>query len=87
VRYKVYGSTVVNVVTEVTADSPEEALETALSELNGLIQYVGNGGADKLVGVDGEHDSVSADDEIQWTNAEELGNDEDTQTCSPKGGR
>ena len=71
-RYKVYGRTTVNVITMVEADNVEAALEVALDELNSLILYVGNGGDNKLVGVDGEGDSVSADDEIEWTSAEEL---------------
>ena len=69
-RFKVYGSTTVNVVTVVEAACPDEALEVALGELNCLNQYVGNGGDDKMVGVEGDDDSVSADDEIEWTSAE-----------------
>ena len=76
-KYRVYGHTTVNVTIEVMADSAEEAISEACGELNGLIPYVGNGGTDKLVGVDGDCASVSADDEIQWTSAEELGSDED----------
>jgi hypothetical protein len=76
-RYRVYGQTTVNVVTEVIAESANDALEMALHELNGLIPYVGNGGTDKLIGVDGYNESVSADGEIEWLTAEELGFDED----------
>jgi len=76
-KFKVYGRTTVNVITEVEADSPDDALEVALSELNCLVPYVGNCGTDKLVGVDGDNDSVFADDEIEWTSAEEMESDED----------
>jgi len=74
-RYKVYGHTTVSIVTEVEADSEGEALEVACGELDSLIPYVGNGGSDKLIGVDGENDTVGADDCIQWTSAEEVDDD------------
>jgi hypothetical protein len=76
-RYKVYGTTTVNVTIEVTASSVEEALIAARSELNGLTQYVGNGSDNKVIGVDGVNESVSADDEINWTTAEEIESEED----------
>ena len=71
-RYKVHGTTTVTVTTEVEAESVDEALEIAAGDLDGLIAYVGNGGSDKLVGVDCENDSVSANDCIQWMSAEEV---------------
>jgi len=74
-RYKVYGQTIVSVTTEVIAASLKEALKVAYDELNALTQYVGNGDSDKLIGVDGEYEAVSADDEIQWLRAEELKED------------
>ena len=76
-KYKVNGKTTVIVTTEVVADSAEDALEVAYNELTGLICYAGNGGSDKLIGVDGENESVSAEDEIEWTSAEQLESDED----------
>ena len=75
-RYKVNGKTTVIVTTEVIADSADAALEAASNELTGLIPYAGNGGTDKIIGVGGDNESVSAEDEIEWTSAEELDSDE-----------
>ena len=74
-KYRVKGRVSVDVTIEVEADSAEEALEVANDELCGLNQYVGNGGMDKLIGVDGDNESVDAPGEIEWTDAEELDED------------
>lgn len=72
-RYRVRGTTTVDVFIEVVADSPDEALIQAQDDLCGLSTYVGNGGMDKLIGVDGENESVEAGGEIEWDDADELG--------------
>ena len=69
-RYIVYGRTTVIITTEVEAESEEEAYEIADGQRCGLDVYVGNGGTDKLVGVDGENESVSADEEIVYYDIE-----------------
>jgi len=65
-KYKVFGHTVVNVVVEVEAENEGKAYKIAEDELCGLIAFCGNGGTDKLVGVDGENQSVSADEGIEY---------------------
>ena len=72
-RYKVTGKITVEVTIEVEADSADEALEVAYDKRSSLTHYAGNyGSGDKLIGVDGANETVSADDEIEWTEAEEL---------------
>lgn len=72
-RYRVYGHTTVTVVIEVNAESEVDAYEEALNQLNSLEAYVGNGGTDKLLGVSGDDESVSADEEIEYDDIECLG--------------
>ena len=76
-RYRVHGRTTVEVTIIVEAESEAEALEVAYDERNCLTQYVGNGGTDKLIGVDGEDETVEANGEIEYTSAEELEPEED----------
>lgn len=77
-RYRVYGHTTVVVVTEVNAESEAEAYKKASKKLSGLGAYCGNGGTDKLIGVEGGYDSVSADENITYDDIELLGEtDED----------
>lgn len=75
-RFRVYGHTTVTVVVEVEADSEQEAYEVALDQRNTLDAYVGNGGVGKLIGVDGDEESVSADDEIEYDDIERLDDDD-----------
>jgi hypothetical protein len=74
-KYKVHGNTNINVTIEVTADSEAAAIETAADELDSLTIYAGNGGTDKLVGVDLEEASISADEPIYWNTAFEVDSD------------
>ena len=69
-KYRVLGNTVVSVFKEVYANSEEEAYEIANQELHYLTGYRGNNGWDKLVGVEGDDESVSADDTIEWDDIE-----------------
>lgn len=71
-KYRVYGYTTVTVTIDVVADSEEDAYEVALDERTALTAYEGNGGLDKLIGVDGEDESVSADCEIIYDDIELL---------------
>jgi hypothetical protein len=68
-RYRVHGNTNVNITIEVTADSEAEAILKATDELDELIIFAGNGGTDKLVGVDLAEASISADEGIHWNTA------------------
>ena len=80
-KYRVLGNTVVSVFKEVYANSEEEAYEIANQELHYLTGYVGNNGYDKLVGVIGDDESVSADDTIEWDDIEFLEDDPDYFEC------
>lgn len=71
--YRVYGHTPVTVAVDVTAYSEKEAYEKAAEELGSLMTFSGNGGLDKLVGVNEPNQSVSADEEIEYDDVEVLG--------------
>ena len=78
-KYRVYEHTTVTVVVEVSADSEENAKEAALDQRDFLTSYCGNGGTDKLIGVDGDDESVSADEEIEYDDVELIGPDDEDE--------
>lgn len=80
-KYRVYGTTTVSVVKEVWANSEDEAYEKAQRQLDSLTAYCGNGGYDQLVGVDGEDESVAADDVITYDDCEAIEDDPDYFEC------
>lgn len=80
-KYRVYGTTTVSVVKEVWAANEEDAYERAERELNSLTEYCGNGGYDKLVGVDGHDESVAANDTIYYDDIETIEDDPDYFEC------
>ena len=80
-KYKVYGTVTVCVTKEVWANSEDEAREKAYDQLSCLTAYCGNGGGDKLVGVDGDDESVDTFDDIEYTDAEEIEDDPDYFEC------
>lgn len=80
-KYRVEGTTVVTVRKEVWANSEEEALQKAYDELDCLTAYCGNGGDDKMVGVEGEGESVEAFDNITYDDAIELEDDPNYFEC------
>ena len=75
-KYRVYGRTTVTVTVEVSADNEKDALEVAFDQLTNLTAFAGNGGFDKLVGVYGDDESISADEEIMYDTAELIGPDD-----------
>ncbi len=81
-KYRVYGTTTVCVCKEVWANSADEAIERAEDELYSLTEYCGNGGADKLVGVDGSDEFVSVDCGIEWNDTEVIEDDPDYRECT-----
>ena len=85
-KYAVHGVVEVEVVKEVWANSEEEAYEKATNQLTSLTEYVGNGGDDKLIGVEGEGESVfTCSNEIMYNDIELLENDPNYFEC-PKCG-
>lgn len=80
-KYRVYGTTTVTVTKEVWAANEEDAYEKAYFQLDSLTAYCGNGGIDKLIGVDGDDESVDAGDVIDYTEAEVIDEDPDYFEC------
>ena len=74
-KYRVAGTTTVTVYKEVWANSESEAYDKAYRELSCLTEYCGNGGCDKLIGVDGHDESVSVDGYIEYNDTEVLEDD------------
>ena len=79
--YRVYGTTTVSVTKEVWANSEDEAIEKAYEQLPCLTAYCGNGGYDKLVGVEEENEMVETFDDIEYDDAKELEDDPDHFEC------
>ena len=80
-KYRVYGNTVVTVIKEVWANSESEAYDKAYNQLSSLTAYCGNGGDDKLIGVDNENESVFADDKIEYDDIEMIDDDPNYREC------
>lgn len=64
--YEVTGTCTITVKKRVLANSPEEALEKAEETFGGIRECLGNGGDDKLIGVDNNSESIFANDYIEW---------------------
>lgn len=74
-KYRVYGN--VNVLVETFVEIPddeeiteEEVLARAYDEFQGIESFCGNGGIDKLIGVNGENDALQADEDVEFTYCE-----------------
>jgi predicted RNA-binding Zn-ribbon protein involved in translation (DUF1610 family) len=80
-KYKVCGMVTVNVTKEVWANSEDEAREKAYNLLPCLTAYCGNGGYDKLVGVEGYDETVEVFEDIAYDEVEELEDDPDHFEC------
>ena len=65
--YEVTGTCTITVKKRVLANSPEEAYEKVTNTFNGINEYCGNGGDDKLIGVENISESVFADcGYVEW---------------------
>lgn len=74
-KYIVTGKVTAYISVELEAESKEEAIEMAYEECSGPMNFVGNGGTDKLIGVcdtDSATVSINCDEEIEYTEAEEI---------------
>lgn len=74
-KYIVYGKVTAFVSVELEAKNKKEAIEKAYEECSGPMDFVGNGGTDKLIGVcdtDSATVSINCDDEVEYTEAEEI---------------
>ena len=85
-KYRVMGVVEVIVTKEVWAHSEEEAYNKAANQLSTLESYLGNGGSDKLIGVDGADESVDTfGNTIEYNDIEMLEDDPNYFEC-PKCG-
>ena len=81
-KYAVHGVVEVEVVKEVWANSESEAYDKAHNKLSSLTEYLGNGGTDRLIGVDGEGESVfTCGNDIDYNDIEVLEDDPDYFEC------
>jgi ribosomal protein L37AE/L43A len=81
-KYRVYGIVEVVVTKEVWANSKSEAYEKAADKLGTLEAYLGNGGDDKLIGVDGHDESVdTCGNMIDYNDIEVLEDNPDYFEC------
>lgn len=74
-KYIVYGQVTAFVSVELEAKNKKEAIEKAYEECSGPMNFVGNGGTDKLIGVcdtDSATVSINCDDEVEYTEVEEI---------------
>ncbi len=55
-KYRVIGTIQVSVGIIVEAENEDDAIQKAYKEFGGVTGYCGNGGTDKLIGVDGDTD-------------------------------
>lgn len=81
-KFKVCGQYTITVMKEVWANDEYEAINKAEDKFGGIVEYVGNGGYDKLIGVSQHDESVAADGMVEWESAEELEDDPDYFECS-----
>lgn len=72
-RYRVTGHTTVTVSTVIEVSDEEaeeldeaEIYERAAAEFDGIGAFAGNGGIDKIIGVYGSHDTIDADEEVEF---------------------
>ena len=70
-RYRVMGHAEVLVTTVVEVDDDEELDEDGIIDrahemFTGIGAYCGNGGTDKLIGVDGEDDTISCPEYVEF---------------------
>lgn len=74
-KYAVYGKVAAFVRVELEAEDKKDAIERAYDECSSVMAFVGNGGTDKIIGVDNSDSaevSISCDDEIEYTEVEEI---------------
>lgn len=66
-KYRVFGNVQVTISTVIESEeklTEEEIYDKATAEFQGISQFVGNGGCgDRLIGVNGSHDTIMADEQ------------------------
>lgn len=74
-KYIVSGEVTAYISVELEAENEEEAISKAYEECSGPMNFIGNGGDDKLIGVcdtDSATVSINCDDEVEYTEVEEI---------------
>jgi hypothetical protein len=74
-KYIVSGEVTAYISVELEAENEEEAISKAYEECSGPMNFIGNGGYDKLIGVcdtDSATVSINCDDEVEYTEVEEV---------------
>lgn len=74
-KYIVFGKVTAYIEVELEAENEKEAIEKAYEECSGPMNFIGNGGYNKLIGVCDTDDaivSIACDDEVEYTEAEEI---------------
>ena len=72
---RVFGRTTVTVTTTIEVDDDISLSEKAIYKMakerfKGIDSYGGNGGVDKLIGVEGKNDTICADEDVEWDDYE-----------------
>lgn len=70
-KYRVIGNIQVSVGIIVEAENEDKAIQNAYEEFGGVNGYCGNGGTDKLIGVDGDTEWIEADGIVEFNDVEE----------------
>ncbi len=70
-KHRVIGNIQVSVGIIVEAENEDEAIQNAYEEFGGVNGYCGNGGTDKLIGVDGDTEWIEADGIVEFNDVEE----------------
>lgn len=65
-KFDVHGVVPVVVHVTVEADNGDEAIEKAAQKFNGVREYMGNGGYNKLIGVEGNDESITIDGNVEF---------------------
>lgn len=74
-KYIVTSKVTAFISVKLEAENKKEAIEKAYEECSGPMNFVGNGGCDKLIGVcntDSADVSIACDDEVEYTEVEEV---------------
>lgn len=70
-KYRVIGTIQVSVGIIVEAENEDDAIQKAYKEFGGVTGYCGNGGTDKLIGVDGDTEWIEADGIVEFNDVGE----------------
>ena len=70
-KYRVIGNIQVSVGIIVEAENEDEPIQNAYKEFGGVNGYCGNGGTDKLIGVDGDTEWIETNGIVEFNDVEE----------------